>query len=303
MNNINTSFSVSSYCTELLCYLGQELVFEKGSEVLQKCAQVEVNAKMIERICHHYGEEIEEKLYPQEAEKSFSPTQRHYIELDGSMVLTREDAWKEVKLCRIFSEKSSVEISKKRRHISDSQYIAHLGEHTDFLNKVEAYADGIRHKVFLADGAPWIWKWAENTYPEAVQILDFYHAKEHLSHFAKKYISENKRVDWVEEQATKLLENEIDIVCSTLESIKKKAPEIQYFMKNKKRMYYKTYREQGLLIGSGAIESAHRTIIQQRCKLSGQRWTKNGIRQILNLRTACNSNQWNILQKTIKNVA
>jgi hypothetical protein len=64
-----------------------------------------------------------------------------------------------------------------------------------------------------------------------------------------------------------------------------------YYDNNRKRMKYKTFKEQGLLIGSGAIESAHRDMLQQRLKLSGQRWTKKGLQQIANLRILYKSNK------------
>lgn len=63
---------------------------------------------------------------------------------------------------------------------------------------------------------------------------------------------------------------------------------------------YKTYKKQGLEIGSGAIESAHRTIIQQRAKLSGQRWTMDGVQSILSLRSLYYSGRWEELLNLIK---
>ena len=62
--------------------------------------------------------------------------------------------------------------------------------------------------------------------------------------------------------------------------------------KNQGRMQYKTYREKGLMIGSGPIEAAHRSVLQKRLKLSGQRWTRKGLQAIANLRTLEKSNQW-----------
>ena len=68
-------------------------------------------------------------------------------------------------------------------------------------------------------------------------------------------------------------------------------------------MYYKTYKDNGYLIGSGAIESAHRNIIQQRLKLSGQRWSIGGAQQIMNLRAFYKSNRWNEVVDIVKNAA
>lgn len=68
-------------------------------------------------------------------------------------------------------------------------------------------------------------------------------------------------------------------------------------------MQYKTYRQNGLLVGSGPIESAHRNVIQQRLKLSGQRWSIKGAQQIDNLRVMKKSNNWECVLRLIKKAA
>ena len=66
-----------------------------------------------------------------------------------------------------------------------------------------------------------------------------------------------------------------------------------YYKKHEKRMQYHTFKEKGLQIGSGAIESAHKDVLQERLKLSGQRWAKEGLQQIAQLRAAYKSGKWN----------
>jgi len=78
---------------------------------------------------------------------------------------------------------------------------------------------------------------------------------------------------------------------------------IQYFDRNKKRMMYKTFKDKGLLIGSGAIESAIRCVLQQRMKLSGQRWTMKGFQEVANLRTIHKSKQWDTITQMTKMAA
>jgi len=68
-------------------------------------------------------------------------------------------------------------------------------------------------------------------------------------------------------------------------------------------MQYKTYRDNGLLVGSGPIESAHRNVLQQRLKLSGQRWSVDGAQAIANLRAFNKGNQWKEVTTLIKNAA
>lgn len=301
-------FQSSPYLQELMCYVGTELVFENASAMLTKTKGIEINAKQIERVCHHYGERIEE-IQAQSIASGAAPANfkadfqnSYYAMLDGAMLLTREEKWKELKLGRIFKGSDIININKNRNQITDSLYVAHLGTHTDFLQKFEHYLDQLRLLIFIADGAPWIWKWIEANYPESIQILDFFHAKEHLYGFAKIYFSDlTEYTLWAKTQSDLLLNDQIKQVIENIEQLPKtRKPEteqsrkalINYYNTNNKRMMYKTFREQGLLIGSGPIESAHRNVIQQRLKLSGQRWTQKGLQQMANLRVVYKSNKW-----------
>ena len=65
-------------------------------------------------------------------------------------------------------------------------------------------------------------------------------------------------------------------------------------------MDYNTYRARGLLIGSGAIESAHRTVMQRRLKRAGQRWSINGAQRVLTLRVCAMSNRWPLVRQRIE---
>lgn len=310
-------FAITSYTTEMLCYMGQQKVFEEAAETIGKLTGTEINAKQIERVCHYYGEQIELQQQRQMLDPTASPTQYdanqpHYVMMDGGMVLTREAGWKEMKLGRIFSAKEPVEVSKNRTYIAHSSYIGHLGSHQDFLEKVEYHTEALRHKIIIADGAKWIWNWAEDFYPDSIQILDFYHAKQHLCEFAQHHFRDSlQKQNWIEAQSTRLLNDQIEQVIGDLKMIKPTATKVRkiktalinYYQHNSKRMKYKTFKEKGCLIGSGAIEAAHRHVIQQRMKLSGQRWTLKGAQQVANLRMAYKSNQWNQVHQLINNAA
>ena len=78
---------------------------------------------------------------------------------------------------------------------------------------------------------------------------------------------------------------------------------ISYYKNHEKRMQYHLFREKGLIIGSGAIASAHKDVLQKRLKLSGQRWTKQGLQQIAQLRVAYKSGQWNLIKNLCKKAA
>ena len=302
----------------MICYVGQNEVFEESAETIKRLRGVEINGKQIERVCHHYGEELEEELEqailtgeaPIPIEKR---EQVHYAMADGSMVLTREEKWKEVKLGRIFSARDNVEISRGHGVITQSHYVAHLGGHEDFLKKFEHYLDCLLNVVFIADGAKWFWNWIETFYPQAIQILDFFHVKEHLCQYAQLYFKEAEEAKkWIDSQTELLMDDKAEEVINNIKLLpqsknrkEKQARDnlIGYYRDNVKRMQYKTFKEKGLLIGSGAIESAHRNIIQQRVKLSGQRWTKEGVQKIINLRMANKSNLWDKVVELTKKAA
>lgn len=314
-----TSFGISSYAQEMMCYVGQQMVFKDASEMLSKLRGIDINSMQIERICHHYGSILEEEntqLIETQVSQTYPKEERdklHYAMVDGAMYLTREDGWKEAKLGRIFKAEENVEISHQRNMITNSTYVAHLGNHHEFFPKMEYYMDGLKSLAIIADGARYIWKWADDLYPDATQILDFYHAKEHLCAFATNYFSDTqKREKWVERQCKIMLEDDTAKVIKVLRKlpeIKNKNIEnqkqvlIRYYTENLKRMRYSVFKKRGMLIGSGAIESAHRNVLQERMKLSGQRWTKQGFQQIANLRALKKGNKWGEITELIKKAA
>lgn len=292
-------FQMSPYLQELVVFTGQNCVFEDGSEQLRRLSGVTVTAKQIERLTHTYGELLDLASCEEK-----SPVKRkeelHYCMIDGGMILTREDSWKELKLGRIFPAKAHMQESQKRNFIKESTYEAHLGGHTSFLKKVEKQTDQLDNMVWIADGARWIWNWVSSNYPESVQILDYFHCSEKLHGFAQEAFKDKEiRKKWASKQEVLLQESQTGQVLENIEKTdcKGKAKQLQrtlltYYENNLSRMDYKTYRENGLLIGSGPMEAAHRHVIQCRMKLSGQRWTIKGAQQVINLRIANKSNQW-----------
>lgn len=310
---------MSSYAQELSCYVGQQLVFEDASNMLESMKGLVIDAKQIERICHLYGQELEDqqelevqinraKEYPKSEQE-----ESHYVMVDGGMFLTREEGWKEVKLGRVFSAKNTIKTSKNRGMINDSDYVAHLGTHKDFFAKLEYYLDELPNPVFISDGAKWIWNWVDDLYSDAIQILDYFHATEHLCGFAKDYFScEKTRKKWINKQKKLLLNDHVQKVIKNISKMKVsnnaklfdvKRKLLNYYQQNSSRMMYKSFTDKGLLIGSGAIESAIKSVLQQRMKLSGQRWTKKGFQQVSNLRVVYKSNQWEKVRKLVQMAA
>lgn len=312
----SVSFGISALMQEQMCFIGQLQVFDEAADSFDRMTGVKVSSTQIQRVCHYYGQQLEESIQKSIAEGGKDRKAVHkgpcYVMLDGGMVLTRDDQWKEMKLGRLFDTAQSIEISKDRGCIGDSLYVAHLGNHREFLKKMEYHVDTMSEVIFIADGAPWIWKWIETMYPEATQILDFYHAKEHLCQWAEIAFAKAEDKDrWIDCQSLLLLNDKVEEVIKNIGkrpafsniAKEKKQSLINYFTTHKERMKYRTFRSQGLMIGSGPIEAAHKHVIQQRMKLSGQRWTKKGAQQIANLRVTYRSNNWIDIIDLVKKAA
>lgn len=307
-----------------MVYVGQMESYGKGAEVLEKLAGVAVCEAQLYRVTDAYGALLEADISEEEQMVEVATVDAGevvYAQMDGSMILTDED-WREVKVGRLFRENDCQASHSEKRNgsIRRSQYSAYLGNYQEFMDRfdreISPYKHLDEHLVFLSDGALWIKNWIGENYPKATQILDFYHVKEHLARFAESaQIEATKRRGWLEEQAERLLNGDLEqvlqsILAYTLPLPKARAQQenlVNYLLDNEYRMQYQVYLENGLFIGSGAIEAAHRTLVQCRLKQSGQRWSIRGAQNMLNLRVTYMSNQWakvvNLIQQATAQAA
>lgn len=307
-------FAISQYLQTLLCLLGQSCVYDEASQLIRKMMGIDVCSPQIQRVCKYFGgmidsvveKNLEEYIPKLENTKSQDTI---YVMVDGSFLPMVDKEWKEVKLGRIFSAQKIIPISGKRNEVVDSVYVSHIGGVKEFFPKLERHLVYYRNKVIIGDGAPWIWNWVEDNYPGAIQILDFYHGKEKLVLFAKyPFKDQDQRQQWIQDKTDKLKNNQVEQVISEIKSTRSKnehatqAKEklIGYYTEHADRMMYKTYTDKGMLIGSGPIESAHRSVLQQRMKLSGQKWSVNGANPMANLRCYHKSGAWNLIENIIK---
>ena len=294
-------FRQSAYLQQTALFLGQDQVFSYASALLKRFSGIDLSDKQIEKLCHHYGELLEGKSKDNEAHPLKKSSHLQYVMVDGSYMMSRKDGWVETKLGRIFKADDCLSIDDKRGIIRASEYVAHIGGYQDFCEKLRPRLEGLTRLVFIADGASWIWKWVQQCYPQGVQMLDFFHAYEKLCQWAVLVLKDKTtRQAWLEDMKALLLADCVgevilqvqDTDCKLSEALDKKMALLTYFENNRHRMLYQTYRNAGYLIGSGPIESANRLVIQQRLKRSGQRWTLKGGQQVLNLRTANLSIEW-----------
>jgi hypothetical protein len=152
----------------------------------------------------------------------------------------------------------------------------------------------LRSVLILADGAPWIWNLAADQFGARTEIVDFYHAAEHLGTVGKALYPEDAEAarTWATEQIHTLRDQGIGPVQDALHAAKASTVagaetlrvERGYFRTNAARMAYPDFRAQGLPIGSGAIESNAKRVVQQRMKRPGARWSPDGAQAVLNVR-------------------
>ncbi|MCO5238020.1 MAG: UPF0236 family protein [Chitinophagaceae bacterium] len=280
---------------------------------MKKFIDVQVSSTQVYLVTDCYGKLAEKQVNESRSLEPVKKDEVLYVQADGSMILTRDEGWKEVKVGRMFTSGSCIDPNGKSGWIRHSQYVAHLGNSRCFTGQmdglIESYGRLGDRLVFVCDGGTWIKNWIEDAFPEAVSILDYYHACEHLHGFAKTtFTKDADREKWVNRQKELLLDSKVERVIANIQKQDAQSEAaislINYYTTNAYRMDYKTYKTIGAgIIGSGAIESAHRTVVQKRMKQSGQRWSNAGAQNMLNLRVLQMNGQWEKVIGMIKNAA
>ncbi len=286
---------------------GVEDVYQESEVFFEKYLRLKVSASQTYRVTQTIGESLkEEVLYEGQ---TYEDSDGVYAMIDGSFILTR-GGYKEVKVGRVFSERSvclqSHTANQERIRLSASEYCAHHGSNHEFKPKMESLLSKIAPDklIFITDGCPWIGQWISEKYPQATQILDYYHAVEKLAEGTKSIL---KSTDWLEKQKELLLEGQVSQVIEHVKALKKlpetdKEQLITYYQNNTYRMDYAQYKANGYYIGSGAIEAAHRTLIQERMKRSGQRWGQC-TDPLIKLRVAFKSKKDHLIENLFKKAA
>jgi hypothetical protein len=213
---------------------------------------------------------------------------------------------REVKLCCVFTQASTDEKGRPVRDPHSSSYLATFAPAAQFgtLMAGEARRRGaahIRQLVILGDGAAWIWNLAGRYFPEATQVVDLYHAREHLHDLAKllEFMLGDHKQPWLDARLAELDAGDISAVCAAARAFPlagRKASDLDtalgYFEHNAHRMRYARFKSLGMFTGSGAVEAGCKAIVGQRLKLSGMRWSIPGAAGILTLRCLQASNRW-----------
>ncbi|MDR2728793.1 MAG: ISKra4 family transposase [Chitinispirillales bacterium] len=302
--------------------------FRDTSANLKYLCGIEVSAKEAERIAEDVGAEIiavkqEEIAYsltelnPAEPE---TPIEILYIEYDGTGVPVRKQELagvkgkqpdgtaktREMKTGCIFTQSGLNDDGKPVRDEESTTYFSQIAQAEDFgkLLYSEAVKYGVdyaKQVVVIGDGAKWIWNLANDNFPNAIQIIDLYHAKEHVFDLLRFIISDTAELYTQKNQLYKLLENgDIDgltarflkLPASTEEQRERVRIESNYFTQNKERMQYQDFNSKGFFVGSGVIEAACKNVIGKRLKQSGMMWSVAGANKIAALRCSVMSGEF-----------
>ncbi|MEG3844646.1 ISLre2 family transposase [Microcoleus sp. herbarium14] len=314
------SFSVSPLLQDKLLFLSQQLPYTNAHDTAVGLLGPTVSRSTLCRMTNHYGQALSAQS-EQVADAPDAPavsvvsailavaaispvgsSEVVYALADGLMLLF-EEGYKETKLGRTFSAKDLIDshVQNRAGQISASNYVGHVGTWSEFWTKwqrdLKAHVDEGKELVFISDGVVWLHQQLQQSYPQCIQILDIYHLMEHLGSVAQLGITcPRVRQVWLDRQRNHLMDSKLDVVLANIYALDIEANVCRqvcnYLETNRNRVDYKAYLDRGLCIGSGAIESANKAVVQSRMKRSGQRWSKSGGQHVLDLRTCWMSGDW-----------
>ena len=299
-----------------LCRLGAGLPFAPAAESFTALTGVSISPREAGRLTEGRGESLEayresdgspglaeqQEVNPPPGDAAPAGPGEWAVALDAAKVRF-DDGWHEVKAGVVFWAEPRWEGSEMVGGKARAQsYAAEAGpmEQAGVRLYEEALCRGIDPAeglvVCLGDGAPANWSQFGLHFPKRVEVLDWYHAVEHLWAAAKDRRGEDSaRVEaWIEARKQELWEGGVEAVLTALKA-GEATSEIHYFETNRHRMRYAEFRARGYPIGSGTVESACKRVIGARLKQAGMRWTKAGAQAVLNLRTQLLSGRWDAI--------
>ena len=316
----NTEFSPG--VRRMQAMVGQQAPFDQGREQRKVLAGLEVTAKSVERTAEALGADIaqgEQAVMPQALPVDLpalagAPIPILYVQMDGTgvPVVKKETVGRqgktpgqpahtrEVKLGCVFTQTTWDKQGYPLRAPDSTTYTGAIETAEEFGRRLyrEAWKRGwsrAQKQVVMGDGAEWIWNLVAEHFPEAIQIVDLYHARQHLWELARRLYpnDEGKQKAWMKLHQKRLLDRgRIEKLVGALRAIRSRNPEVtekiraeaDYFERNAERMRYPKFRRQHLFVGSGVIEAGCKTVVASRLKRSAMFWTVRGANAILALR-------------------
>jgi len=317
--------AMSAELERLAGMTGVQLPFGQGSTLFKELTLIGLSDHSLDKAAQAYGAEVEqvERVWQAEAtdeeallrrKREKRPPLRLYGAVDAAKVHLRgeeEDSWRDLKLGAWFEARGRPPSRPDGQWRIKAEQVTYYTDictsraFSDLLwaTGVQRNAQLAKELVFLGDGAEWIWNIVAENFPQAIQILDWFHACEYLMPVAKAaFDDEQQQKAWVQQTQTALWEGRLDeaiAACWELADARREqdpaATAANYFQKNRERMDYPAYRAQGYQIGSGTIESAAKQIGTQRMKVPGARWNEQSARRVAKARAAYLSDQWSSL--------
>ena len=293
--------------------------FEESQELVHDLAGVEVSTKQVERAAEALGVEIatDEQQQVDKTEEVAPTAPTMYLGMDGTGVPMRAPEvadragkqadgsakTREAKLVTVWTAEARDKEGKPVRDPGSITYSAAIesaatldtnSEVSDFAARVQREANRRRfpeaqRQVVLGDGSAWIWNSADELFPQATQILDRFHAKEHLSQVGKVIYGDSPDGKlWIQARYDELDQGRLKSLVHGLRGHADQYPParecIHYIWKNRRRMRYPKFHQQGFCTSTGVVESGCKVVIGTRLKRSGMRWSLKGANAIIALR-------------------
>jgi len=288
-----------------MVWLSALLTYEQCIEVLERMGHYAVSLSSLWRRVQDYGEGLLQAECEQQRqvnpERMVLATTDHNqskgVSMDGGMVNIRCEGWKEVKVGVVYDVEAHLERDERTdewtevAHAQNLAYTAVLGDVEQFGPAIWSVAvahalPSARQSSVTADGAEWIWNLVADYFPDSRQIVDWYHAKQHLCDAAQALFSDQpQQVQvWLSAREDDLFVGNIAAITQPLDEATL-AEHSHYFHTHKRRMQYQEFREEGLPIGSGTVESS---VKQFKARLAGpgMRWNRRAAQRMLLIRAA-----------------
>ena len=306
----------------LMSRAGAQTGFESASEDLRVYGGLTIPGRQIHRLMQTIGPAVHHAVETALADTPSATIPVLYVEVDGTgapMVPAALEGRKgkqpdgtaktrEVKLGCVFTQHGTVAEGEPVRDAASTTYLCGLETAGDFGTRLrrEARRRGLgrsEHVVLLGDGAAWVWELSRVNFSGAIEILDYYHAREHLSRLietlvgkatpaAAKLQTRWERWLWAGEVTRLLKTARRRAAAGGTALVAAVATELGYFERNRPRMRYGEFRRQGWFIGSGVVEAGCKSVIGQRAKQSGMCWSEAGLLAVLHTRCALFSGQF-----------
>jgi hypothetical protein len=295
---------LTSRMEQVVLDLGLHGTFEEAAERFALHHGTAISENLVRRVIDRVGRRAQAQadLDARLRAPAARPPDTLVVEVDGSMIPTRgADPWREVKVGLVARGEHFVQ-NKGRGLITQARFVARLGDYAGFKQALTGVLTLERawecpRLVVLGDGAPWVWTLADEVCHGATQILDYPHAIEHATEAARVIFGPDDGLVtlWTRTVERLLWEGRIDDLVHEVEACVFRARGAarqalvdlaRYYRTNATRMRYDRYRAAGLPCGSGAVESAHRHVLQKRLKLAGQHWSPARADRLAQLRAA-----------------